>query len=63
MARWKIINSEKAEEIGIEEVSPDNDGFIVVDLAEVPPGLTAMNVIEFAEKMGIIFKQSKPKDE
>lgn len=56
MARWKIVNSEKAEELGINEVSPDNEGYIEVDLAKMPPGLSVENVIGFAEKMGIILK-------
>ena len=58
MARWKIINSIKAKEIGIEEVSADNDGFIVIDEAKLPKGLFPKNVIEFAEKNGIILKDS-----
>ena len=58
MARWKIINSNKAEELGIEEVSADNEGFIVVDLPKIPQGLTVKNVIEFAEKEGIIIQTS-----
>lgn len=58
MARWKIINSEKAEELGIEEVNPDNEGFIIVDLSKMPQGLTVRNVIEFAEKEGIVIKTS-----
>ena len=58
MARWKIINSLKAEELGIEEVSEDNEGFIIVDLPKIPQGLTVKNVIEFAEKEGIIIQAS-----
>ena len=56
MARWKIINSKTAKELGISEVSPDNDGFIIVDVAKMPKGLTIENVIEFAEKEGIIIQ-------
>lgn len=56
MARWKIINSIKAEELGITEASPDSDGFIEIDLTKIPKGLSVENVIEFAEKMGIILK-------
>jgi hypothetical protein len=56
MARWKIINSDKAEEIGIKEVSPDNDGFISINVAKFPKGLSMENVIDFAEKMGIIMR-------
>ena len=58
MARWKIINSSKAEELGIEEVSPDSEGFIVVDVAKMPKGLSVLNVIDFAEKNGIIIQNS-----
>lgn len=57
MARWKVINKGKSEELGIREVSPDNDGFIEVNLAEIPKGLSLENMIEFAEKMGIILKE------
>ena len=56
MARWKIVNSEKAEELGIEEISADNEGFISVDVVKMPKGLSVENVIGFAEKMGIILK-------
>ena len=56
MARWKIVNSEKAEELGINEISPDNEGFIEVNIAKIPSGLSVENVIGFAEKMGIILK-------
>jgi hypothetical protein len=56
MARWKIVNSEKGEELGIKEVSPDSDGFIEVDISKLPKGLSVENTIEFAEKMGIILK-------
>ena len=58
MARWKIINSQKGEELGIEEVSTDDKGFIIVDLAKVPKGLTIANVIDFAEREGIIIQDS-----
>ena len=58
MARWKIINSDKAEELGIEEVNSDNEGFIIVDTVKIPQGLTVKNVIEFAEKEGIIIQTS-----
>lgn len=58
MARWKIVNKEKAEELGVEEVNPDNDGFIIVDTGKLPSGLTVKNVIEFAEKEGIIIQSS-----
>ena len=56
MARWKIINSRTAEDLGIEEVSADNEGFIVVDLAKLPPGLAAKDAIAFAEKTGVIMR-------
>jgi hypothetical protein len=56
MARWKIINSRTAEDLGIEEVSADNEGFIVVDLAKLPPGLSVKDAIAFAEKTGVIMK-------
>jgi hypothetical protein len=56
MARWKIVNSRTAEDLGIEEVSADNDGFIVVDLAKLPPGLSVKDAIAFAEKTGVIMK-------
>ena len=56
MARWKIVNSEKAEELGIEEVSADSEGFISIDVTKMPRGLSVENVIGFAEKMGIILK-------
>ena len=56
MARWKIINSEKGEELGIKEISPDNEGFIEMDISKLPRGLSVENTIEFAEKMGIILK-------
>lgn len=56
MARWKIINSKTAKELGISEVNSDNDGFIIVDVAKMPKGLTIENVIEFAEKEGIIIQ-------
>ena len=58
MARWKIINSLKAEELGIEEISEDNEGFIIVDIAKMPQGLSVKNAIEFAEKEGIIIQNS-----
>lgn len=58
MARWKVINKDKAEELGIEEVSEDSEGFIVVDLAKIPSGLSVKNVIAFAEKEGIIIQNS-----
>lgn len=58
MARWKIINSSKAEELGIQEVSPDSEGFIIVDKAKMPQGLTVENVINFAEREGIIIQNS-----
>ena len=61
MARWKVLNKDKAEELGIEEVTPDNEGFISVDLFKLPEGMTVKNVIEFAEKVGIIIKYGKPK--
>ena len=56
MARWKIVNSEKGEELGIKEVSIDSDGFIEIDISKLPKGLSVENTIEFAEKMGIILK-------
>ena len=56
MARWKIVNSEKGEELGINEVSLDSDGFIEIDISKLPKGLSVENTIEFAEKMGIILK-------
>jgi hypothetical protein len=56
MARWKIINSRTAEDLGIEEVSADSKGFIVVDLAKLPPGLTVKDAIAFAEKTGVIMR-------
>ena len=56
MARWKIVNSRTAEDLGIEEVSADNEGFIVVDLAKLPPGLSVKDAIAFAEKTGVIMK-------
>lgn len=59
MVRWKIVNSVKAEELGIGKVATDADGFIIVDVAKIPSGLTAKNVIEFAEKEGIILRDSK----
>ena len=59
MARWKIINKDKAEELGIEEAPLDSEGFIVVDEANVPKGLSVKNMIAFAEKEGIILKYSK----
>ena len=58
MARWKIINSSKAEELGIEDISTDNEGFIIVDTFKIPQGLTVKKVIEFAEKEGIIIQTS-----
>jgi hypothetical protein len=58
MARWKIVNSRTAEDLGIEEVSFDNEGYIVVDIAKLPIGLSVKNAIEFAEKEGIIIQQS-----
>ena len=56
MARWKIVNSRTAKDLGIEEVSADNEGFIVVDLAKLPPGLSVKDAIAFAEKTGVIMK-------
>lgn len=58
MARWKIINSRTTEELGISEGSPDSEGFIVIDLSKIPKELTIENVIEFAEKEGIIIQDS-----
>ena len=58
MVRWKIINSRTAEDLGIEEVSTDNDGFIVVDVTKLPKGLSVKDAIAFAEKEGIIIQQS-----
>jgi hypothetical protein len=58
MARWKIVNSRTAEDLGIEEVSFDNEGYIAVDIAKLPIGLSVKNAIEFAEKEGIIIQQS-----
>ena len=58
MARWKIVNSRTAEDLEIKEVSFDNEGFIVVDVAKLPIGLSVKNAIEFAEKEGIIIQQS-----
>jgi hypothetical protein len=63
MARWKIINSLTAEDLGIEEVSEDNEGYIVVDLAKLPQGLSVKDAIRFAEKTGVIMKYDpKPKE-
>lgn len=63
MARWKIINSLTAEDLGIEEVSADNEGYIKVDLSKIPKGLSAKDVIAFAEKEGVILECSiKPKE-
>lgn len=63
MARWKIINSLTAEDLGIEEVSEDNEGFIVVDLTKLPQGLSVKDAIRFAEKTGVIMKYDpKPKE-
>ena len=56
MARWKIVNSRTAEDLGIEEISADNEGFIIVDLAKLPPGLSVKDAIAFAEKTGVIMK-------
>jgi len=56
MARWKVIKGEKAEELGIKEVSADNEGFIEININKMPKGLSVENVIGFAEKMGIILK-------
>ena len=56
MARWKVVNKVKGEELGIKEVSPDSDGFITLNTAKLPKGLSVDTVIEFAEKMGIILK-------
>jgi hypothetical protein len=63
MARWKIVNSLTAKDLGIEEASEDNEGYIVVDLAKLPQGLTAKDAIRFAEKTGVIMKYDpKPKE-
>lgn len=59
MAKWKIINSRTAKDLGIQEVSADNDGYIRIDLCELPMGLTLKDVIAFAEKEGIIIADSK----
>ena len=59
MARWKIINSLTAEDLGIEEISEDNEGYIVVDLAKLPQGLSVKDAIRFAEKTGVIMKVGK----
>ena len=58
MARWKIINSRTAEDLGIEEVSTDSDGFIVVDVTKLPKGLSVKDAIAFAEKEGIIMQET-----
>ena len=58
MARWKIINSRTAEDLGIEEVPTDSDGFIVVDITKLPKGLSVKDAIAFAEKEGIIIQNS-----
>jgi hypothetical protein len=50
MARWKIVNSRTAEDLGIEEVSFDNEGYIVVDIAKLPIGLSVKNAMELAER-------------
>ena len=56
MARWKVINKDKAEEIAISEATPDSEGYIRVNTAKIPKGLSVEQVIEFAEKMGIILE-------
>lgn len=56
MIRWKVINSLKAEELGIREICPNDEGFIEVDLAKIPHGQSLENVLNFAERMGIILK-------
>ena len=56
MARWKIVDSVAAKDIGIEEISADNDGFLILDLAKLPMGFSVKKVIAYAEKNGIIMK-------
>ena len=58
MARWKIINKDKAEKFGIGEINTDNEGFIIVDVTKLPHHLTVKDIIDFAEKEGIIIQTS-----
>lgn len=59
MARWKVIDSAAAKELGIAEVSADTSGFILLDITKIPPGMSAIDAIEQAEDSGIIVQYDK----
>lgn len=63
MARWKIVDNVAAKDIGIEEISADNDGFLIVDIAKLPIGLSAKEAVAYAEKNGIIMKYDFKKEQ
>ena len=59
MARWKVVDSAAAKELGIVEVSADMDGFILLDVTSIPPGMSAIDAVEQAEESGIIVQYDK----
>ena len=53
MYRWKIIDSKKGKTLGISKKIPVG-GFIELDLAKIPTGITWVDYIEMIEQTGII---------
>lgn len=61
--RWKILDKEKALQLGIEKAIPDDNGIIKINLGSIPREMNIEEFIEFVQKKGIILKEGGEKNE
>ena len=53
LMKWKIVDTEKAKELHLEEVS----GALVINVFDIPKGMSIADYIEFIQKNNIVLKE------
>lgn len=57
---WEIINEKRAKELKLSVFHVDGTvGYLVIDLNDIPQGMSAVEYIDFAQNSGIIAKQTR----
>ena len=51
--KWKIVDTEKAKELHLEEVS----GALVINVSDIPSGMSIYDYIEYIQKNNIVMKR------
>lgn len=57
--RFKIVDKTKAAEIGITEIIPNAEGIVMLDISQIPEGLSISQTVERAVENGILVVTQK----